>query len=129
MARIRIPLANWPLKLHTALAHLADGDTLVVPNDQVRAAAQIEIARRCQDRYIFLEVEKKNGGGCYQVAGRRRGNTAGVWSWRNSEGTLWHGTERRAAAGFAHRTAVLYCPKQTETHPLACRLRAGFCIF
>lgn len=61
MATIRIPEANWPHKLHTALSHLGDGDTLIVSRETVRAAAKSAIAQRCPDVLAFVEVAREGG--------------------------------------------------------------------
>lgn len=63
MARIRIPLANWPLKLHSALAYIADGDTLILPDERVREAARVQTRAALPGSLGLPGGHEKRGGG------------------------------------------------------------------
>jgi hypothetical protein len=56
MAVIRIPSANWQQALIRAFAHIADGDTLIVPHEQARIWARRELRRIAPDCLAFLEL-------------------------------------------------------------------------
>jgi hypothetical protein len=56
MAVIRIPSANWQQALVRAFAHVADGDTLIVPHEQARIWARRELRRVAPECLAFLEL-------------------------------------------------------------------------
>jgi hypothetical protein len=56
MAVIRIPSANWQQALVRAFAHVADGDTLIVPHEQARTWARRELRRVAPECLAFLEL-------------------------------------------------------------------------
>jgi hypothetical protein len=56
MAVIRIPGANWQQALVRAFAHVADGDTLIVPHEQARTWARRELRRVAPECLAFLDI-------------------------------------------------------------------------
>jgi len=61
MARIRIPKANFWLRLRQAVDTCKDGDTLVVPDQKARVEAQLMLTQWRKDvPLVFIEVENEN---------------------------------------------------------------------
>jgi hypothetical protein len=56
MAVIRIPSTNWQQALIRAFAHVADGDTLIVPHEQARTWARRELRRVAPECLAFLDI-------------------------------------------------------------------------
>jgi hypothetical protein len=72
MAAIRIPSANWQQALTRAFAHIADGDTLIIPQEQARTWARRELWRVAPDCLAFLELATSppRSTWCARLAGR-----------------------------------------------------------
>lgn len=63
MAVIHIPRSNFGPRLHQAVLHCEDGDTLVVPDEKAREYAKGLLFRlRTDEPLIFVEIYSERDG-------------------------------------------------------------------